>query len=140
MPSKGFTILELVMLALLIGIIALIALPNFTDSLPNFTASKEKAFVASMKADLMRLALAEEDYYRDSLRYSTVLACTTPATPGTVRYCVSPHNTIGGPVIAGPGWAATITNDHLPGVVCAIFVHMANATPPATREGTPACK
>jgi hypothetical protein len=92
-----------------------------------------------MKADLVRLAGSEEEYYRDSLRYTTTLACTTPRTPGTARFCPAPRNTVGGPVLAGPGWAATITNDHLPGVLCAIFVNH-RPVPPATRDGTPACK
>jgi type II secretory pathway pseudopilin PulG len=139
MPSKGFTLVELVILALLLGIIALIALPNFRDALPNFTASKEKAFIASMKGDLRRLAVAEEDYYRDSLKYGTWVACMPTPVRGAVNLCPSRGNTLGGPAIAGPGWAATMTNDHLPGVLCAIFVSHP-AVPPATREGTPACK
>jgi type II secretory pathway pseudopilin PulG len=139
MASKGFTLIEWVVLALLLGIIALVALPNFRESLPTFTASKEKAFIASMKADLLRLAVAEEAYYRDSLKYTTILACTSPATPGTARFCPSPRNTVWGLAIAGPGWSATMGNDHLSGVRCVIFVHM-TPVPPATREGTPACQ
>jgi hypothetical protein len=91
-----------------------------------------------MKADLVRLAVAEEDYHRDALRYGTILACTTPATPGTVRFCVSPHNIVSAPTLAGPGWWATIDNDHVGGVRCAIYVHI-TPLPPATRAGTPAC-
>jgi type II secretory pathway pseudopilin PulG len=34
MASKGFTLIEWVVLALLLGIIALVALPNFRESLP----------------------------------------------------------------------------------------------------------
>jgi Tfp pilus assembly protein PilE len=47
MPSKRFTLIELVILALLLGVISLIAPPTFRDALPTFTASKEKAVIAS---------------------------------------------------------------------------------------------
>ncbi len=140
MPAKRPTPIEVVILALLISIIALLALPNFRDardaeSIRKFTA---RTYIASMKTDLVRLASAEEDYYRDSLKYSTVLACATPATPGTARLCPSPGNTIEGMTIAGPGWSAVISNDHLAGVRCVIFVNLA-PLPPATRDGTPEC-
>ncbi len=137
MPAKRFTLIALVILAVLSGIIAVIALRNSRDaeSIPTFPA---RAYIASMKVDLVRLASAEEDYYRDSLKYTTVLACATPATPGTARFCPSPGNTIEGMTIAGPGWSAVISNDHLAGVRCVIFVNLA-PLPPATRDGTPEC-
>jgi hypothetical protein len=137
MPAKRFALIASVILAVVIGTIALIALPNSRDaeSVPTFPA---RAYIASMKVDLVRLASAEEDYYRDSLRYTTVLACTTPATPGTARFCPSPDNMIEGMSIAGPGWSAVISNDHLAGVRCVIYVNLA-PLPPATRDGTPEC-
>jgi prepilin-type N-terminal cleavage/methylation domain-containing protein len=144
MPPKGFTLIELVVLALLLGIIALIALPHFSDSvrintLPTFAASKEKAFIQSMKADLLKLAVAEEAYYRDSLKYTVTVACVPTPLPGAATLCPSRGNLLGGPVVAGPGWGATMTNDHLPGVVCAIYVNYPSP-PPGARDGTPACK
>lgn len=62
MPStaqKGFTLIELLIVIVIIGILAAIAIPKFAST-------KEKAYVASMKADLRNLATYEESYAADS--------------------------------------------------------------------------
>jgi type II secretory pathway pseudopilin PulG len=97
MQSKGFTLVELVTLALVIGIITLIALPTFTAPLPNLRASKNQAYVASTQADLTRLVGAEEDYSRDSLKYTSTVVCATPPAPGVLNFCPSRGNLLGTP-------------------------------------------
>jgi prepilin-type N-terminal cleavage/methylation domain-containing protein len=52
---KGFTLIELLIVAVLIGSLAAIAIPRYA-------ASKDKAFVAAMMADLHIVALYEEQY------------------------------------------------------------------------------
>src|SRR5437016_13508969 len=71
MPSKAFTFIEHVILALLIAILARIALPTVSASLSKLRASREQTYVASMKTDLVQLVMAEEDYFRDSLKYTS---------------------------------------------------------------------
>jgi len=126
MPSQGFTLIELVILALLIGLITFIALPTFTPSLPNLRASQNRAYVASMQADLTRLVGAEEDYLRDSLKYTSTLVCAMPPAPGVLNFCPSRGNVLGTPTLGcsarGPVWGASISNRNLPNVVRSVPV------------------
>jgi prepilin-type N-terminal cleavage/methylation domain-containing protein len=52
---KGFTLIEVVIAAVVIGILAAVAVPRLT-------ASKDKAYIAAMKADLHTVAIFEEQY------------------------------------------------------------------------------
>jgi prepilin-type N-terminal cleavage/methylation domain-containing protein len=57
--KKGFTIVELLLVAIVIAILASIAIPIFANS-------KDKAYVAQMKSDLRNLATYEEQYAADN--------------------------------------------------------------------------
>jgi prepilin-type N-terminal cleavage/methylation domain-containing protein len=56
---KGFTLIELIIVILVLGILAAIAIAKFVDV-------KERAYVATMKADLRNFALYEQNYLMDS--------------------------------------------------------------------------
>jgi hypothetical protein len=143
MPSKGFSFIGHVILALLIAVVARFMLPTVSASLSKLRESREQAYVASMKTDLVQLVTAEEDYFRDSLKYTRAVRCTTPPTRGVLNFCPSRGNVLQGPELAssdaGPGWRATMTNIALPNVTCAIFVN-AGAPYPALIEGTAVCR
>lgn len=143
MPSKRFTLIEHVILALLIAILARMAVPTLSASLAKLRASREQAYVASMKTDLVQLVMAEENYLRDSLKYTSDVRCTTPPTRGVLNFCPSRGNVLGRPTVNGsggdPGWWVTMTNITLPTVTCAIFVNT-GAPYPALVEGIPACR
>jgi prepilin-type N-terminal cleavage/methylation domain-containing protein len=53
--KKGFTLIELVIVAAVIGTLAAVAVPMYAGS-------KDKAYVAAMKADLHIVALYEEQF------------------------------------------------------------------------------
>ena len=97
--QKGFTLVEMLVVVVLIGILAAIALPKFANT-------KSKATVASMKSDLRNLAVAEEAAFADSARYSTVV----DTLPGDVNIIPSQGNVI----LINQGtdkmWHATVTN------------------------------
>jgi len=123
--EKGFTLLELIVVAVILGFLAAIAIQRFANT-------KERAYLAAMKADLRNLVTAEVVYSTDSLRFTTVIGS------GGLTYQVSTGNT--GPSIAltGDGFTAQIGNTNTPRT-CVIFM---GSTPlaPATNEGEPACR
>ena len=122
--TKGFTLIELLIVVVIIGILAAIAIPKFANT-------KEKAYIAGMKADLRNLVTAQEAYFADNVTYASVLS--------NLNYNVSAGNTVSISSATGTGWAATSSNNAT-AKTCGIFV--GSATPPVTgeNEGAPTCQ
>jgi prepilin-type N-terminal cleavage/methylation domain-containing protein len=122
--TKGFTLIELLIVVVIIGILAAIAIPKFGST-------KEKAYIASMKADLRNLVTAEESYFADNVTYTSTIA--------NLAYSQSAGNTVTIGAATGTGWSATAKNNATT-KTCGIFV--GSATPPITgqTEGAPVCQ
>jgi type IV pilus assembly protein PilA len=60
--QKGFTLIELMIVIAIIGILAAIAIPQFS-------AYRTRSYNASANADLRNLATAQEGYYADESTY-----------------------------------------------------------------------
>jgi len=122
--TKGFTLIELLIVVVIIGILAAIAIPKFANT-------KEKAYIAGMKADLRNLVTAQEAYFADNVTYAT--------TTTNLNYNVSAGNGVTVTSATGTGWAATSSNNATT-KTCGIFV--GSATPPITgqSEGAPVCQ
>lgn len=83
----GFTLIEILIVAMLIGSLAAIAIPRYAGS-------KDRAYAAAMKADLHTAALYEEQYavenhgqyFAGSARHDSPLNGFTPSEDVTVTF------------------------------------------------------
>jgi prepilin-type N-terminal cleavage/methylation domain-containing protein len=121
----GFTLIELLIVVVIIGILAMIAIPKFQNT-------KGKAFATSIKSDLRNLEQAEEAYLFDYDTYTSALTdLTYQRSPGVIVNITNSSTS---------GWSATATHPQSYPLTCAIFVGSATAQPPATVEGLIGCQ
>jgi type IV pilus assembly protein PilA len=131
--NKGFTLIELLIVVVIIGILAAIAIPKFA-------ATKEKAYLATMKTDLKNLATAEEGYASNNGGAYITNKWTTPQDT-VAGYAPSGGVTIDATSVAGPpaGWYATASSANTT-KKCYIFVGNKTGAPAkAVDDGAPAC-
>jgi prepilin-type N-terminal cleavage/methylation domain-containing protein len=122
---RGFTLIELIVVAVILGLLASIAIERFTNT-------KERTYLAAMKADLRNLVTAEVVFSTDSLRFTPVIGS------GGLTYQVTTGTTMPSIVLTGDGFTAQVGNTNTPRT-CVIFM---GSTPisPAIDEGEPACR
>jgi prepilin-type N-terminal cleavage/methylation domain-containing protein len=122
--SNGFTLVELLIVVVIIGILASIAIPKFGNT-------REKAFLASMKSDLRNLATAEEMFLFDSLFYTNSLVALKNYRP-SAGVTLTINEATGG------GWSATTTHN-VSTKKCYLFYGSAAPVGTATQEGKITC-
>jgi prepilin-type N-terminal cleavage/methylation domain-containing protein len=129
--TKGFTLIELLIVVVIIGILAAIAIPKFA-------ATKEKAYLATMKTDLKNLATAEEGYASDHA--GAYMPAKTGVDSVYEGYAPSSGVTVDITLAeSGSGWAATAKHTSTD-MKCGIFVGSGSAPNAAvTHEGEPSC-
>jgi prepilin-type N-terminal cleavage/methylation domain-containing protein len=73
--EKGFTLIELMIVIAIIGILAAIAIPQFS-------AYRKRSYNASAQADLRNAATAQEAYFVDNSTYTTDMSTLAGTTYG----------------------------------------------------------
>ena len=124
MRRGGFTLIELLIVVVIIGILAAIAIPKFS-------ATREKAFLASMKSDLRNLATLQDIYHNSTYTYSTDFTDLGFLPSDGITVIVSEAD--------GTGWAATSAHAGYPNQSCSLFNGNATPVAPATIEGQITC-
>jgi len=122
MKRNGFTLIELLIVTSIIGLLAAIAIPKFSNT-------RERAQLAAMKTDLRNLVTVEEIFFADSLKYATDLGS---------RYTVSAGDLVPTIALTADGWTASITSTNTT-QTCSVFVG-STSIPPAIKEGAPVCE
>ena len=121
---RAFTLIELLIVVVIIGLLAAIAIPKF-DSV------KAKANFANMKTALRDLGQAEEAYFADHGAYSADL--------DSLSFKPSPEMTLTVAEATATGWSASITHPQAIPHRCAFFLGTAAPLAPATAQGALAC-
>jgi type IV pilus assembly protein PilA len=121
----GFTLVELLIVVVVIGILAMIAIPNFQNT-------KGKAIKSAMMSDLRNLSTAEEAYLFDNETYTPALTA--------MPYNASPGVTVTIVAATASGWSASATNPQSYPETCSIFHGSVPPLTPATVEGIIDCK
>lgn len=122
---SGFTLIEMLMVVVVIGLLAGIAIPKFQ-------AVRERSYLSSVRADLRSLASRQDIYYREHHSYSTSIAALAFASTEGVTVAVGEADSF--------GWSASASHSALgTGEMCAIYHGSAGQVAPASVASTVQC-
>lgn len=123
-PRPAFTLIELLIVVVIIGILAAIAIPKFQNT-------KGKAYYAAMRSDLRNLSTAEEAYFFENRAYTTRL--------DSLNFVPSTGVTVTVQEATNVGWSAISNHPAAYPHTCAIFMGGAAVLAPASLEGEVGC-
>jgi len=102
MRLKGFTLAEVMIVVVIIGILAAIAIPRVTGF-------RQEAQIAEAKSELNMLKVALDSYYVHNDTYPASLSSLTQATPNIIGASL-PQDPLNGD--ASYGYAVSANGDH----------------------------
>ncbi|CAN5701967.1 N/A [soil metagenome] len=124
---EGFTLVELLITIVIVGILAMIAMSQFWSA-------KDRGLETTMQSDLKTFAVQQENYYTVHNRYASSpqaidLYSTSPGVLLTITYS------------AADGWAARTTHPSVPNAACGFYFGQAPAETgaPASVPGIVQC-
>lgn len=120
----GFTLIELLIVVVVIGILAVIAIPKFS-------ATREQAFLSAMKSDLRNLATQQEIYYADAENYEYTMDKVA------LEFAESEGVTVSIDEADADGWTATASHTGLADITCAVYYGEVATVPTTTAAGEP---
>lgn len=123
---RGFTLIELLVVVVILGVLAMIAIPKFQNT-------RGRGNAATLRSDLRALSTAQEAYFYEFGTYTDQpAALNLDSSPGVVLTIVT----------ASPqGWAATVTHPQSFPLTCALFSgNVETPPPPAVQEGLITCQ
>lgn len=130
---RGFTIVELLLAVIVVGVLASIALPNLTKQ-------KEKALRAAAIGDLRTFASAQEAFNDEHGRYAATGDVQETPAPGKLAFRFGNGQRIASIATTRTGWSAEVRLAS--GTMCALAIGVI-AVPtsvPGLVSGIPACE
>lgn len=122
---RGFTLIEILMVVVIIGILAALAVPKFGRS-------RSMTYSAAIRSDLRTLSVAQEDYFLEKSAYA----------PDTkfLNFLKSPGVIITINESSSLGWSATGSHPLAYPITCAVYWGPVSPVSPATEEGQVTCQ